>query len=124
MDAQRKKITNKIEQWEKEEATKQWKKPPCDFKYRIVGVLRSNQVNKGTKIDLQVVQWDKHRPTLEKRIISLLTSGAIRFKKAIGLNKEDVELIAENKEKLIEWLSDWQKDEQKSDSQNIVSERN
>lgn len=105
-------VLKKLEEWERIEAHSAWKKPRKEFKYRIVGVLRSVQVNKGTKIDLQVVQWDKHRPTLEKRTIALLTSGAIRFKKAIGLNKEDVELIAENKEKVIEWMSDWRKEEE------------
>ena len=105
-------ILKKLESWERAEAHSLWKKPQKEFKYRIIGVLRSVQVNRATRIDLQVVQWDKHRPTLEKRPISLLTSGAIRFKKSIGLNKEDVELVAENKEKVIEWMSDWRKEEE------------
>ena len=61
--------------------------------------------SRGGKVRLQVVQWGKYSPTLEKREYYADADGKEKFGKAKGFNSDDFSIILDNAdeiEKLLE----------------------
>ncbi len=78
-------------------------------------VVNSNEIKhgkktvKGTlKMVLRVVSWSAKKPVLEKRVMSLdIEDGLYYPYKKASFNSEDVELICENKQKIIETIENF-----------------
>jgi hypothetical protein len=65
----------------------------------VLKLLSEKQARNGT-VRVQVVQWGKYSPTLEKREYYTDANGEQKTGKAKGFNGEDVQLILDNAEEI------------------------
>lgn len=69
----------------------------CD----VVKVIHEDvNPHNGSKTRLQVVSWNKGKPTLEKRPYTILDDGQERSLKSKGLTAEDFDIILQNADEI------------------------
>ncbi|NLB35094.1 MAG: hypothetical protein GX817_04680 [Elusimicrobia bacterium] len=62
--------------------------------------------DRGGKVVIRVVSWNKGIPKLEKRSFWTTMDGEVRTGKIVGITAEDFEVILKNKDKIADSLSE------------------
>jgi hypothetical protein len=72
-------------------------KEQSDFTCEVIKVLRSEKLDDNNRMDLMVIRWRRAgAPTLEKRQVWTDKEGVTKFRKAKGLDADDVRFVVEN----------------------------
>lgn len=75
-----------------------------NFEHEIVKVFKNERIDKKNRFDLRIVKWKTAKaPSLEKRRI-WEKDGTDMFRKAAGLNYDDVKFIVDNSTEILSLL--------------------